>query len=26
MHPHATADLGLIRSFRHDIRSSLTYR
>ena len=25
MHPQAAADLGLIRSFRYDIRSSLTY-
>ena len=25
MHPHSAADLGLICSFRHDIRSSLTY-
>jgi hypothetical protein len=25
MHPHATADLGLVRSFRHASRSSLTY-
>jgi hypothetical protein len=26
MYPHAASGLGLIRSFRHDIRSSLTYR
>ena len=26
MHPQPAADLGLIRSFWHDIRSSLTYR
>jgi hypothetical protein len=26
MHPHSAADLGLICSFRHAVRSSLTYR
>lgn len=26
MYPHAAADFGLVRSFRHAIRSSLTYR